>query len=80
VGAAVSPFSAWVSNTVYGVSGIYTRMAVDVSRKRVLTCVQSGAAACQPLFGGVAIAHKQATMRHAEIVGTNQVLQFPKRR
>ena len=76
----MSPFSAWVSNTVYSVSGIYARMAVDVSRKRVLTCVQSGAVACQPLFDGVASAHKQGTMRHAEIVGTNQVLQFRKRR
>jgi hypothetical protein len=76
----MSPFSAWVSNTVYGVSGIYTRMGVDVSRKRVLTCVQSGAVACQPLFGCVANTHKQGTMRRSEIVGTNQVLQFPKRR
>lgn len=76
----MSPFSAWVSNTVYSVSGIYTRMGVDVSRKRVLTCVQSGAVACQPLFGGVANSHTQTPMRYGTIVGTNQVLQFRKRR
>jgi hypothetical protein len=76
----MSPFSAWVSNTVYSVSGIYTRMGVGESRKRVLTCVQSGAVACQPLWGSVANTHKQGTMRTAAIVGTNQVLQFRKRR
>jgi len=66
---------AWVAETVLALSGIEVEQRRSTTRKRALTCVQSGAVSCQELFVGVAYKHNQEDVRHNQLAATN-VLPF----
>jgi hypothetical protein len=76
----MTPFAAWVADTVHALSGIVGKHPCGTSRKRVLTCVQTGVVACQDLSKPFFADQSQASTRHNLIADTNKIAQFKKRR
>ena len=63
----------WIANTVHDVSGIWPQHLRGSARKRVLTCVKTGAVACQEIRQQSFDDWFQALMRGSTVVVTNVV-------
>lgn len=73
-------FDAWVADAVEAVSGIRPKRLCGLQEKRLLTCVESGAVACQEVSARYFDAEIQASMRKSAVVLTNVVSLDSKRR